>query len=162
MFVGRSTFVSLQFDPLTNIYWDMLPCMNIEYYVALVSFIGPTVFAPLSAPVPMSTPTIFQGKKILLAPPPPLQPWNSHSPKVGISAFQSPIFRFLHAGHVMLATGRQGSKPSDNLSAFRPCIFMNTLWILMGISELSMRVAPIILFLISAAHFLFFLSARGA
>ena len=50
----------------------------------------------------------------------------------------------------MLGRGQQGSKPFDNLSAFRPCIFMNTLSILMGISELSMRVAPIILFLISA------------
>ena len=62
----------------------------------------------------------------------------------------------------MLARGQQGSKPFDNLSAFRPCNFMNTLSILMGISELSMRVAPIILFLISSPHFLFFLSARGA
>ena len=62
----------------------------------------------------------------------------------------------------MLARGQQGSKPFDNLSAFRPCICMNTLSILMGISELSMREAPIILFLISAPHFLFFLSARGA
>ena len=50
----------------------------------------------------------------------------------------------------MLARDQQGSKPFDNLSAFQPCIFMNTLSILMGISELSMRVAPIILFLISA------------
>ena len=56
----------------------------------------------------------------------------------------------------MLARGQQGSKPFDNLSAFRPCIFMNTLSILMGISELSMRVAPIILFLISAPIFSFF------
>ena len=39
----------------------------------------------------------------------------------------------------MLARGQQGSKPFDNLSAFRPCIFMNTMSILMGISELSMR-----------------------
>ena len=62
----------------------------------------------------------------------------------------------------MLARGQQGSKPFDNLSAFGSCIFMNTLSILMGISELSMRVAPIILFLISAPHFLFFLCARGA
>ena len=62
----------------------------------------------------------------------------------------------------MLARGQQGSKPFDNLSAFRPCIFMNTLSISMGISEFSMRVAPIILFIISAPHFLFFLSARGA
>ena len=57
----------------------------------------------------------------------------------------------------MLARGQQGSKPFDNLSAFLPCIFMNTLPILMGISELSMRVAPIILFLTSAPtppHFL--------
>ena len=61
----------------------------------------------------------------------------------------------------MLARGQQGSKPFDNLSAFRSCIFMNTLSILMGISEISMRVAPIILFLIRAPHFLFFLSARG-
>ena len=63
----------------------------------------------------------------------------------------------------MLARGQQGSKPFDNLSAFRPCIFMNTLSILMGISELSMsgsynfvsnkRPQP---------PFLFFLSARGA
>ena len=30
----------------------------------------------------------------------------------------------------MLARGQQGSKPVDNLSAFRPCIFMNTLSIL--------------------------------
>ena len=62
----------------------------------------------------------------------------------------------------MLARGQQGSKPFDNLSAFLPCIFMNTLPILMGISELSMRVAPMILFLTSAPpHFLFFLSARA-
>ena len=26
----------------------------------------------------------------------------------------------------MLARGQQGSKPFDNLSAFPPCIFMNT------------------------------------
>ena len=62
----------------------------------------------------------------------------------------------------MLVRGQQGSKPFDNLSAFQPCIFMNALSILMGISELSMRVAPKILFLISAPHFLFFLSAQGA
>ena len=62
----------------------------------------------------------------------------------------------------MLVRDQQGSKPFDNLSAFRPYIFMNTLSILMGISELSMRVTPIILFLISAPNFLFFLSARGA
>ena len=61
----------------------------------------------------------------------------------------------------MLARGQQGSKPFDNLSAFRPCIFMNTLSISMGISELSMRVAPIILFLISSPHFLFFSKRPG-
>ena len=62
----------------------------------------------------------------------------------------------------MLARGQQGCKPFDDLSAFRPCNFMNTLSILMGISELSMRVAPIILFLISPPpHFLFFLGARA-
>ena len=55
----------------------------------------------------------------------------------------------------MLARGQQGSKPFDNLSAFRPCIFMNTLSILMGISELSMRVASIILFLIRPPFSLF-------
>ena len=44
----------------------------------------------------------------------------------------------------MLARGQQESKPFDNLSAFRLCNFMNTFSILMGISELSMRVAPII------------------
>ena len=47
----------------------------------------------------------------------------------------------------MLARGQQRSKPFDNLSAFRPCIFMNTLSISMGISDFTMRVAPIILFL---------------
>ena len=62
---------------------------------------------------------------------------------------------------MVLARGQQGSKPFDNLSAFRPCIFMNTLSMLMGISELSMRVAPIILFLISAPHFLFFSKRPG-
>ena len=56
----------------------------------------------------------------------------------------------------MLARGQQGSKPFDNLSAFRPCIFINTLSLFDGISELSMRVAPIILFLISAPIFSFF------
>ena len=61
----------------------------------------------------------------------------------------------------MLARGQQGSKPFDNLSAFRPCIFMNTVSILMGISELSMKVAPIILFLMSAPHFLFFSKRPG-
>ena len=57
---------------------------------------------------------------------------------------------------MVLARGQQGSKLFDNLSAFRPCFFMNTLPILMGISEFSMRVAPIILFLISAPIFSFF------
>ena len=28
---------------------------------------------------------------------------------------------------MVLARGQQGSRPFDNLSAFRPCIFMNTL-----------------------------------
>ena len=41
-------------------------------------------------------------------------------------------------------------KLSDNLSAFPLCFFMNTLPILMGVSAFSMRIAPIILFLISA------------
>ena len=49
--------------------------------------------------------------------------------------------------------GQQGSEVFDNLLAFRPCFFMNTLPILMGISAFSMRVAPIILFLISAPTF---------
>ena len=34
--------------------------------------------------------------------------------------------------HVVLARGQQGSRPFDNLSAFRPCIFMNTLSLLDG------------------------------
>ena len=51
---------------------------------------------------------------------------------------------------MVLARGQQGSKLFDNLSAFRPCLFMNTLPILMGILVFSMRVVPIILFLISA------------
>ena len=50
---------------------------------------------------------------------------------------------------MVLARGQQGSKLFDNLSAFRPCFFTNTLPILMGISAFSMRVAPIILFLIT-------------
>ena len=61
----------------------------------------------------------------------------------------------------MLARGQQGGKPFDNLSAFRPCIFMNTLSILMGISALSMRVAPIILFLISTPPFSLFSKRPG-
>ena len=64
--------------------------------------------------------------------------------------------------HLVLARGQQGSKLFDNLSAFRPCFFTNTLPIFMGISASSMRVAPIILFLISAPLFSAFLSARGA
>ena len=68
----------------------------------------------------------------------------------------------LQVSHVVLARFQQGSKLFDNLSAFRPCFFMNTLPILMGISAFSMRVAPIILFLICAPHVLLFLSARGA
>ena len=35
----------------------------------------------------------------------------------------------------MLARGQQESKPFDNLLAFQPCIFMNPLSILMGISD---------------------------
>ena len=66
----------------------------------------------------------------------------------------------LQVSHMVLETGQQGSKLFDNLSAFRPCCFMNTFPILMGISAFSMRVAPIILFLISAPHFHLFLSAR--
>ena len=62
---------------------------------------------------------------------------------------------------MVLARGQQGSKLFDNLSAFRPCFFMNTLLILMGISAFSMRMTPIILFLIRAPLFSF-LSARGA
>ena len=57
---------------------------------------------------------------------------------------------------MVLARGQQGSKLFDNLLAFRPCFFMNTLPILMGISAFLMRMTPIILFLISAPHFLFF------
>ena len=68
----------------------------------------------------------------------------------------------LQVSHVVLARGQQGSKLFDDLSAFRSCFFVNTLPILMGILAFSMRVAPIILFLISAPHFLLFLSARGA
>ena len=62
----------------------------------------------------------------------------------------------LLVSHVVLARGQQGSKLFDNLSPFWPCFFMNTLLILMGIWVFSMRVAPIILFLISAPHFLLF------
>ena len=58
---------------------------------------------------------------------------------------------------MVLARGQQGSKLFDNLSAFRPCFFMNTLPILMGISAFSMIMTPImtpiILFLISAPIF---------
>ena len=57
---------------------------------------------------------------------------------------------------MVLARGQQGSKLFDYLSAFRPCYFMNTFLILMGILAFSMRMTPIILFLISAPHFLFF------
>ena len=63
---------------------------------------------------------------------------------------------------MVLARGQQGSKLFDNLLAFRPCFFMITLPILMGISAFSMRMTPIILFLISAPQFSLFLSARGA
>ena len=64
---------------------------------------------------------------------------------------------------MVLARGQQGSKFFDNLSAFRPCFFMNTLPILMGISAFLMRVAPIILFLINAPYFLlFFRALKGA
>ena len=62
----------------------------------------------------------------------------------------------------MLARGQQGSKTFDNLSAFRPCIFMNTLSILMGVLKLKMTVAPIILFLISAPIFSFLSKRPGA
>ena len=62
----------------------------------------------------------------------------------------------LQVSHMVLATDQQGSKLYDNLSAFQPCFFINTLPILVGISVFSMRVAPIILFLKSAPHFLFF------
>ena len=62
----------------------------------------------------------------------------------------------LQASHVVLGRGQQGSKLFDKLSAFRPCFFMNTLPILMGFSAFSMRVAPIIFFLISAPNFSFF------
>ena len=66
---------------------------------------------------------------------------------------------------MVLARGQQGSKLFDNLSAFRPRFFTNTLPILMGISGFSMRVAPtcIILFLISAPppHFLLFFLRPG-
>ena len=40
---------------------------------------------------------------------------------------------------MVLARRQQGSKLFDNLLAFRPCFFMNTLPILMGISAFSMR-----------------------
>ena len=53
------------------------------------------------------------------------------------------------------------NKKVSLLTFFRPCIFMNTLSILVGIWALSMRVAPIILYLISAPIFSFFL-APGA
>ena len=33
--LSNFAFVSLQFYPLTNIYWDMLPCMNIEYNASI-------------------------------------------------------------------------------------------------------------------------------
>ena len=58
---------------------------------------------------------------------------------------------------MVLARGQQGSKLFDNLSAFWPCFFMNTLPILMENSAFSMKVAPIILFLTGAPpHFLLF------
>ena len=69
----------------------------------------------------------------------------------------------LQVSHVVLARGQEGRKLFDNLSAFRPCFFMKTLPILMGISAFSMRVAPIILFPKSAPiPFSPFLSTRGA
>ena len=49
---------------------------------------------------------------------------------------------------MVLARGQQGSNLFVNLSAFRPCLFMNTLRILMGISAFLMKMTPIILFLI--------------
>ena len=57
---------------------------------------------------------------------------------------------------MVLARCQQGSKLFDNLSSFRLCFFMNTLPILMGISAFLMRVAPIILFQISAPPFSLF------
>ena len=62
----------------------------------------------------------------------------------------------LQVSHGVLARGQQGSKLFDNLSTFRPCFFMNTLPILMEILAFSMRLAPIILFLISAPIFPYF------
>ena len=62
---------------------------------------------------------------------------------------------------MVLARGQQGSKLFDNLSAFRPCFFMKTLPILMGISAFSMRMTPLILFLISAPYFSLFFKRPG-
>ena len=59
----------------------------------------------------------------------------------------------LQVSHMVLARGQQGSKLFDNLLAFHPYFFMNTLPILMETSAFSIKVAPIILFLISAPHF---------
>ena len=63
---------------------------------------------------------------------------------------------------MVLARGQQGSKLFDNLSAFRPCFFMNTLPILMRISAFSMRMTPIILFLKSAPPVFSFFKRPGA
>ena len=67
----------------------------------------------------------------------------------------------LQVSHMVLARGQQGSKLFDNLLAFWPCFFILYFAILIRISAFSMRVSPIILFQISAPHFLFFFKQLG-
>ena len=51
----------------------------------------------------------------------------------------------LQVSHMVLAGGQQGSNFFDNLSAFQPCFFMNTLSILTEILAFSMRMALIMI-----------------
>ena len=62
----------------------------------------------------------------------------------------------------MLARGQQGSKPFDNLSAFGPCIFMNTLSLFDGDFGAFDESGSYNFVPNKRPHFLFFLSARGA
>ena len=62
----------------------------------------------------------------------------------------------------MLARGQQGSKPFDNLSAFRPCIFMNTLSLFDGDFGAFDESGSYNFVPNKRPHFLFFLSAWGA
>ena len=62
----------------------------------------------------------------------------------------------------MLARGQQGSKPFDNLSAFLPCIFINTLSLFDGDFGAFDESGSYNFVPNKRPHFLFFLSARGA